>query len=139
MKITSEEQALKNMLEAVKTENVVLFSSGLAGYLEINGYTFNNKQAIIDEIRENLITEDKVKDISKINELELKNSLKDELATKEYVKIQIDGVKSQIEGINSQIKSLIFFMKVCIVLVIIFMTIFNPSVTNLFKQIASVL
>lgn len=130
MRITSEEQALQSVLEAVKTNNVVLLSNALHGYLEFNG--IESKQIIVSEIRDKLITEDKVRDIAKINELELKNDLKDELATKK------DLEKTE-KNLEHKIDSLIFFLKMLVVLVIIFMTIFNPNVISFFKHLVSIL
>lgn len=133
MAINERDIALNNFAEALSKKDIKEISNAFSSVLTTHG--IHNQQEFINEVRSKVITEDKVRDLTRISELEIREKLKDELATKR----DIDRLDKRIDGLEARIDSVIFFLKILIVLNIIFMTIFNPNIINLVKYLATVI
>ncbi len=71
--------------------------------------------------------DDRADDKKQVIKAELYNELRNELATKEFVRAEINAVKAEIAELRAEIKQLAFMMKLLIGVSIFGLTLFNPA------------
>ena len=87
-------------------------------------------------------TEEQIVEKKEIIKNELYNELKNELATKEFVRAEINEVKAEFEGLKAEfhdlrgeVKEISLLLKVLIGISTFALTIFNPNFINLIEKI----
>lgn len=108
---------------------------------EILEETFNFKEkahrfaSAIEDILDNIKNKTKEETTDKVEETKAKvyNELRNELATKEFVRAEINEVKGEMNGIKGEIKRLEFMIKVLIGLTVFIITVLNPTFVEIIK------
>ena len=107
------------LVKNIGKESAIKFANAIEKFLEI---IQNESNKVIIEKKENI-------------KAELYNELRNELATKEFVRAEINEVKVEINEIKAEIKQNNLLLKVLIGIVIFALTIFNPSFVNLIEKV----
>ena len=126
MQYTLPRELFEELVKNVGKESATKFANAIEKFLEI---IQNESNKIIIEKKENI-------------KAELYNELGNELATKEFVRAEINEVKAEINEVRaeinevrSEIKQNTLLLKVLIGISIFALTIFNPNFVNLIEKI----
>ena len=90
-------------------------------------------ETILDTI--NKKTDEQIIEKKEIVKNEIYHDLKNELATKEFVRAEINEVKADIESLRGEVKEISLLLKVLIGISTFALTIFNPNFINLIEKI----
>ena len=66
---------------------------------------------------------------------EIYNELRSELATKEFVRAEINGVRAEINEVRAEIRQNNLLLKVLIAISVFGMTLFNPNFVSLIEKL----
>jgi len=126
MHYTLPRELFDELVKNIGKESATKLANAIEKFLEI---IQNESNKIIIEKKENI-------------KAELYNELRNELATKEFVraeineiKVEISEVRSEINEVRAEIKQNNLLLKVLIGISIFALTIFNPSFLNLIEKI----
>ena len=126
MHYTLPRELFDELVKNIGKESATKLANAIEKFLEI---IQNESNKIIIEKKENI-------------KAELYNELRNELATKEFVraeineiKVEISEVRSEINEVRAEIKQNNLLLKVLIGISIFALTIFNPSFVNLIEKI----
>ena len=112
MQYTLPRELFDELVKNIGKESAIKFANAIEKFLEI---VQNESNRVIIEKKENI-------------KAELYNELRNELATKEFVRAEINEVKAEIKQNN-------LLLKVLIGISIFALTIFNPNFINLIEKI----
>jgi len=93
----------------------------------------NAFESILDTINQK--TEENIIEKKEIVKSEIYNKLKEELATKEFVRAEINEVKTDIESLRGEVKENSLLLKILIGISTFALTIFNPNFIELINKI----
>ena len=126
MQYTLPRELFDELVKNIGKESATKLANAIEKFLEI---IQNESNKIIIEKKENI-------------KAELYNELRNELATKEFVraeineiKVEISEVRSEINEVRAEIKQNNLLLKVLIGISIFALTIFNPNFVNLIEKI----
>ena len=126
MQYTLPRELFDELVKNVGKESATKFANAIEKFLEI---IQNESNKVIIEKKENI-------------KAELYNELRNELATKEFVraeinevKVEISEVRSEINEVRAELKQNNLLLKVLIGIVVFALTIFNPNFVNLIEKI----
>ncbi len=77
--------------------------------------------------------DDKADDKKQVIKAELYNDLRNELATKEFVRAEINELKAEINQLKAEIKHIAFMIKVLVGCAIFGLTLFNPAFVKIIE------
>ena len=111
--------AFKELVKNIGKESATKFADAIEKFLEI---IQNESHKVIIKEKENIKTSEPY------------NGLRNELATKEFVRVKINEVKDKISEIKAEIKQNNLLLKVLIGISVFAFTIFNPNFVNLVEK-----
>ena len=119
MHYTLPRDLFEELVKNVGKESAEKFANAIEKFLEI---IQKETKEEINEKKENL-------------KAELYNELRNELATKEFVRAEINEVKVEMNEIRAEIKQNNLLLKVLIGISLFAVTIFNPNFVNILEKI----
>ena len=119
MNYTIPRDFFEELVKNVGKESAEKFANAIEKFLEV---IQKEAQKEIIEKKENL-------------KAELYNELRNELATKEFVRAEINEVRAEINEVRAEIKQNNLLLKILIGISIFALTIFNPNFVSLLEKI----
>jgi len=119
MQYTLPRELFEELVENIGKESATKFANTIEKFLEI---IQNESNRIITDKKENI-------------RAEIYNDLRNELATKEFVRAEINEVRAEINEVRAEIKQNNLLLKVLIGISIFALTIFNPNFVSLIEKI----
>jgi len=109
----------EELVNSVGKESANKFAQAIEKFLEI---IYENSQKEIVEKKEYI-------------KAELYNELRNELATKEFVRAEINEVRTEINEVRAEIKQNSLLLKILIAISLFALTIFNPNFVTIIEKI----
>ena len=119
MQYTLPRELFEELIDSVGKESATKFANTIEKFLEI---IQNESNRLITDKKESI-------------KAEIYNDLRNELATKEFVRAEINEIRAEINEIRAEIKQNSLLLKVLIGISIFALTIFNPNFVNLIEKI----
>lgn len=116
---TLPKDLLEDLVKNIGKESAEKLANSIEKLLE---FTANEAQKDIVEKKENL-------------KAQLYNELRTELATKEFVRAEINEVRAEINEVRAEIKQNNLLLKVLIGISLFALTIFNPNFINIIEKV----
>ena len=119
MQYTLPRELFEELVDSVGKESATKFANAIEKFLEI---IQNESNRLIVDKKESI-------------KAKVYNDLRNELATKEFVRAEINEVRAEINEVRAEIKQNNLLLKVLIGISIFALTIFNPNFVSLIEKI----